>query len=311
MSRTRLITAVLLVAMGALAAALPVFGQNPTITVEPLDCLPVAEHGLVRARVADAPPEAEVRIYFRRLHEIVEDFYWVEMEAESPGLYWTVLPKPAAERNERFDLEERLREGEEQDEHPWGAWWKDKEASDDRDPNEELPEEEIEERASVGKQRDRGWMDRMSLEDLEEWLERQRFEPAEYYGALVAPGGRVLAVSPMLVTEVIDEDDCPVTMTPRQQGFAYNLTIGETAPWQQEREPVFHWLCDHIVTRINYLEVPRADDVCRACVIAWWQKKEFLIPASTAAAALIGVTTFEDDDGPIDDGDDDESPVQP
>lgn len=280
------------------AFATSLWAQAPSIRVEPIECLPVTEHGTVRAEVSNQPPTSEVRIYFRRLHEVVEDFYYVEMEAEAPGRFWAALPKPAEEENERFDLEERLRENEEQDNHPWAAWWKEKEASDHRNPNDDLDDEEIEERASQGKRTGRDWMNTRSLEELEEWLEEQEFEPAEYYGAVVAADGTVLAVSPMRVTEVREQDDCEVELTEKEQGYAFNLTIGETAPWQADKERVFHWLCDHVVTRIDWRGITRADEVCRACVIVWWKKKEFLIPATTGASLVTGILIDDEDQPP-------------
>lgn len=271
--------------------------QAPSIRVEPIECLPVTEHGVVRAQVQHQPPATEVRLYFRRLHEVVEDFYYVVMEAEAPGRYWAALPKPEEEENERFDLEERLRQNEEQDNHPWAAWWKIKEASDHRNPNDDLDDDEIEEHADRGKRTGRDWMDARSLEELEEWLEEQRYEPAEYYGAIVAADGTIVAISPMRVTEVREEDDCEVELTEKERGYAFNLTVGETAPWQiQER--VFHWLCDHVVTRIDWRGVKRADDVCRACVIAWWGKKELLIPAATGAGLITGILINDDEEQP-------------
>jgi hypothetical protein len=39
-------------------------------------------------------------------------------------------------------------------------------------------------------------------------------------------------------------------------------------------------LCEGVVTRIDMNGIFRADDACRACVIAWWQQKKFLIPVA-------------------------------
>ena len=65
---------------------------------------------------------------------------------------------------------------------------------------------------------------------------------------------------------------------PRQRGVAQNLTVGETSP-QQQGKKVLGFLCDGVVTRVNSAGVRRSDEVCRACVIAWWQRKAVLIPA--------------------------------
>jgi hypothetical protein len=301
------ITATTLAVLGVvLLAPQAVLGQTTTVNVQQLACMTVEEHPLVEATVTNNVPDTATRIYFRRLHEIVEDFYWVEMVPTGNGRYWAALPKPEDEMNERFDLEERLREGREQDNHPWGAWWKEKEQSADRDPNQDLPDEEIRERASVGKRVDRDWMDSMSIEELERWLMRQEYEPSEYYAAVVGPNNRVVAVSPVRVTSVLEKKDCPVPrMTPAQEGFSRNLTVGETAPWQRERERVFHWLCDGVVTRIDERGIWREDDVCRACVVAWWKKNEFLIPASIGAIGGVVGILIDDDDEPA------TSPVRP
>jgi hypothetical protein len=62
--------------------------------------------------------------------------------------------------------------------------------------------------------------------------------------------------------------------------------VGETSPKQQGKK-VMAFLCDGIVTRINHAGVRRADEVCRACVAAWWQRKAVLIPAAAGVGVII------------------------
>lgn len=268
------------------AAALPAvaFAQAPVVSVDRVACLPVAEHAVVTARAVDEPGGSTVRLYFRRLHQEVEDFYYVEMEPRGGGQYWAALPKPADETLDEKELEDA--DSDEEREHAWAAWWRAKEASEDRDPNDDLNEEIVEERASRGKRVDRDWMLALTLEELETLLEELENEPAELYAAVVDASGRELARSPMTSTMV--REDCRVSLTPEERGQASNLVIGETAPWQIGKK-VFHWLCDGIVTRIDPDDVLRADDVCRACVVAL-VRPETLLPAS---AAVIGITILE------------------
>lgn len=120
----------------------------------------------------------------------------------------------------------------------------------------------------------------------------KRNEEVEYYGALVDPAGKVVARSETRFSPV--DKDCQVKLTPKEQGVAENLTIGETSPDQQGRE-VLAFLCDGIVTRINHAGIRRSDDVCRACVVAW--KKGVLIPAALGAG-LVGVVVTDEDPEP-------------
>jgi len=105
----------------------------------------------------------------------------------------------------------------------------------------------------------------------------------EYYGALVDPAGKVVARSPMATAPVTA--DCKVQLGPKERGVAENLTVGETSPKQQGKK-ILAFLCDGVVTRVNYAGVRRSDEVCRACVIAWWQRKAVLIPAVIGGAGI-------------------------
>jgi len=115
----------------------------------------------------------------------------------------------------------------------------------------------------------------------------RRNDHIEYYAALVDPAGKAVARSPMVNVPVTA--DCKVQLGPKERGVAENLTVGETSPKQQGKK-VLAFLCDGVVTRVNYAGVRRADEVCRACVIAWWQRKAVLIPAAIATGT--GVTIF-------------------
>ena len=273
-----------LIAVSTVAAALvlPALAQAQTqVSAEPLACIPVKEHAAVTARVSGEPGGSMVRLYFRRLHHEIEDFYWVAMTPSGGGDYWAVLPKPADEDREEHSLEDA--ESEEQRRNAQAAWWLAKEGSDDRDPNDDLNEEIIEERASRGMEEDRDWMTALSLPELEAWLEEQEKEPAEYYAVVVDAAGREIATSEMRSVPVTE--DCEVELDRRQWGQANNLVIGETAPWQEGRQ-VFHWLCDGIVSRVDDDGILRADDRCRACAFAL---NRLLVPATAGTLGVIGI----------------------
>ncbi|HXO21467.1 MAG TPA: hypothetical protein VOA87_16255 [Thermoanaerobaculia bacterium] len=112
----------------------------------------------------------------------------------------------------------------------------------------------------------------------------KRNDSVETYATLVDGSGREIARSEMRSIPVTS--DCRVDLTPKEAGFAQNLTIGETAPGQQGKD-VMGFLCDGIVTRINSQGIRRADETCRACVVAWWQRKELLIPAVVGTVGVV------------------------
>ncbi len=114
-----------------------------------------------------------------------------------------------------------------------------------------------------------------------------RTTQVEYYGVLLDASGAEVARSAVRTAKVTG--DCKVQLTPQQYGNAQNLTVGETSP-KQANDRVMGFLCDGIVTRINNQNVPRADDKCRTCVVAWWMRKEILIPLVAAGAG--GITTI-------------------
>jgi hypothetical protein len=115
----------------------------------------------------------------------------------------------------------------------------------------------------------------------------KRNEEIEYYAALVDPAGKVVTRSEAKKMPV--RGDCQVRLAPRERGVAENLTIGETASDQQGKR-VMGFLCDGVVTRINSEGIRRGDDVCRACVIAFWPK----VVVPMAAAGVTGVIVIDE-----------------
>ena len=262
--------------------------QNATITLGQLDCLPLGANGVLNATVSPEVPGTSARLYFRRMNDTVEDFYFVEMESAGAGGYWAALPVPTDDKATKQALKNHQYEGKNipNANHPWAEWWRAKEGSVARNPDGNLDDKLIQERASQGKQQSRAWMSSLDDASLQAWLDKQAVEPAEYYVALVDGSGRQVATSPMRSVAVTK--DCRPTLTPQQQGFAKNLVVGETAVWQASDE-LFHWECNGVVTRRNTSNVLRADDKCRGCVVAWWP---VAIPAG--AVAIVGIT----DDNP-------------
>lgn len=120
----------------------------------------------------------------------------------------------------------------------------------------------------------------------------KRNENIELYGALVDPTGKVVARSQPLIVPVTK--DCKVQLSEKELGVAENMTVGETSPKQQGKK-VLAFLCDGVITRVNSAGVRRADEICRACVIAWWQRKAVIIPVT---AGLVGIIVTDDDPEP-------------
>ena len=129
---------------------------------------------------------------------------------------------------------------------------------------------------------ERDWMEGRDREWLDEYLEERPHELAEYFVAVHDSSGERLGRSPLRLVEILDPDDCQQNLTEHERGWAENLTIGETRE-DQYGEQVYHWLCDGVVTRIDPEDVIRADEYCRACVVA-------LLPGWVAptAGALAG-----------------------
>lgn len=241
----------LLPLVAGLFLAAPLSSQ--AVTVDEPECLAVAENAVIRSTIDTLPVGGSVRLYFRRLNP-EGAFYWVEMLPDAAdGAYWTVFPKPAD--TEQTQLTE--------------SWW-----------------QEIE---------DRDWMEGRDRDWLEDWLAEQENEASEYWVGVYDSQDEPVTISdthlvPVFRNEEGDDEDemCPITLTERQAGWAQNLTIGETAP-PQYGDPVFHWLCDGIVTRIDWQGIYRADSICRRCIVAWFDRPQSLVPA---AVLLGGGTTI-------------------
>ena len=297
---TGISTQLTLVAALAAACFIPLTAgaQSLTVEAEDVECLPIGDNGVAWARVVNNVPDTTVRLNFRRMHDAVEDLYYVHMNPEGQGRYWGVFPKAEDRQLDRHDLIETREEI--QEEYRWAAWWREKEISDHRDPNDEQDELELDddllrERASLGKKLPRDWLTEMDDPTFQSWLEQLENEPAEYYVSVHDANGRQLARSPTRVTEV--RESCRPDLTEQERGEAENLTVGETAAWQRDEE-VFHWLCPGIVSRIDPLNILRGDGVCRACVVAWWKKKQVLLATSAATVASSTVVILKDPEPP-------------
>lgn len=272
----------------ALVAVAPGFAQQTSVTLGPLACLPQKSNGVLNATVSPELPGTSTRLYFRRMNVEVEDFYYIEMEPAGGGGYWATFPVPTESKFPKQELDNYSYEGQKIDNtgKPWAEWWRAKEGSQARNPNDDLDKELIKERAALGKGEKRVWMQSLDNPSLQTWLDALKTEAGEYFVAVVDSSGKLLGRSEMRSVEV--KKDCKVNLTPQQEGFAKNLTIGETAAWQKGEE-VFHWECTGITTRRDPLNVLRADDRCRACVIAaWW-------PAAAPGAALVAIGVTNDD----------------
>ena len=165
----------LLLAAGAAAQS------SPRVTTDPVDCLPIGDNAAAWATVEDNQPDTEVRLYFRRLHDAVEDLYWVRMWPAGDGRYWGVFPKAEDHALQRHEVVETR--AEVRAETSWAAWWREKDLSDDRNPNHDLDQDLIRERASQGKQIERDWLGAMDDQEFQRWLEQLENEPAEYFAA--------------------------------------------------------------------------------------------------------------------------------
>ncbi|MEM9553875.1 MAG: hypothetical protein AAGC60_06435 [Acidobacteriota bacterium] len=275
-------------ALGLVLFASSVAAQ--TVTTDAVECLPIGENAVGWASIDAMPADAEVRLYFRRMHDTVEDLYWVRMQPAGEGRYWGIFPQAEDHALEVRELEEARAEA--QREVAWAQWWREKDASDHRDPNSDLDQDLIRERASQGKQVERDWLGEMDDREFQEWLETLENEPTEYYTAVNDFQGNELARSPTRVAPV--SDNCRVDLSEEERGVAENMIVGETAYWQRG-EQVFHWLCDGIIARVDPNGVRRGDEICRACVIAWWKRPGILVPAAVGAGVVTGVILVDDD----------------
>ena len=237
--------------------------QRTTVTVDRVDCIPAGANAVFHATVENQQPGTTTLLFFRRLHDVVEDLYYVRMYPEGGGRFWAMMPKAEKRKLDRHEIEERRDDASRR--HPVAVWWRSKEASDDRNPNHDLDQDDIREHASVGKTEHRDWMDTISDTEFDAWLASLKYEPVEYFVAVFSATGEVIARSPMITGDVRDESECHIELTPQQLGEAQNLIVGETAPWQRGK-PVFHWLCDGVISRVGMDGVKRVDTSCRTCV---------------------------------------------
>jgi len=118
----------------------------------------------------------------------------------------------------------------------------------------------------------------------------RRNEEVEYYAALVDAAGAVVAKSAVRTAKV--KGNCAVRLAAREEGVAGNLTVGETIA-QQQGKGVLGFLCDGIVTRVNHQGIRRSDEICRACVVAWWK-----LPTALAAVPITGILIIDDEPSP-------------
>lgn len=112
-----------------------------------------------------------------------------------------------------------------------------------------------------------------------------RNQEVEYYVAVVDAAGKMVAQSEPRTVKV--RADCPAELSPKEQGVAENLIVGETTP-NQYRKKVIGFLCPGLKIRIDHQGIRRADEECGPCGLAW------LPPTALATAGVIGVVVTED-----------------
>lgn len=96
----RLVPALLPLSILVLAVLLPgpARAQAPSFEVEPVDCIPNNDNGVIRATVQPEIGGTEVRLYFR--WDDHGPYYYVVMEAEGAGRYWATTAKPVDENHQ-------------------------------------------------------------------------------------------------------------------------------------------------------------------------------------------------------------------
>lgn len=111
----------------------------------------------------------------------------------------------------------------------------------------------------------------------------------EYYVAVVDAAGKMLAQSEPRIERV--EGSCDTKLSPKEQGVAENLIVGETTP-NQYRKKVIGFLCPGLKIRIDHQGIRRADEECGPCGLAW------LPPAGLATAGVLGVIVADREPSP-------------
>ena len=142
------------------------WAADPAVTADQVPCVPVQQNSVVWGTVTDIEPGSTVRLYFRRLNDVVEDLYFVTMiPSAEAGRYWGILPKPEKRDPDRHEISRQKSDMAEAT--AWAVWWREKEASTHRNPTGDLDDGKIRERASRGKLMDRHWMNQFSAEPPE------------------------------------------------------------------------------------------------------------------------------------------------
>ena len=174
------------------------------MTLGPLACLPQKGNGVLNATVSPEIPGASTRLYFRRMNVEVEDFYYIEMEPAGGGGYWSTFPVPTESKFPKQKLDNYNYEGQKIDNNgkPWAEWWRAKEGSQARNPNDDLDKDLIRERAALGKGEKRVWMQSLDDAALQNWLDNLKTEAGEYFVAVVDGSGKLLGRSEMRSVEV-------------------------------------------------------------------------------------------------------------
>lgn len=275
---------------GLSVLALITAAHAATVSVSAVDCVPKEANAVVTGQADELPQDGTVRLYFRRMNEVMEDFYYVQMVAneDGDGGFWATFPKPEDVANPQVDLQNAN-----DPDTAWAEWWKAKEASTDRNPNGDLDQDEIDLRSSVGKLESRDWMTNLSDADLQTWLEGLQNEPVEFYVAAFDADGNQLATTAMRVVQVTE--DCEVDLTRDQKEYANDLTVGNTDEWQHDRKP-FHWLCDGIDNRIDVDGTEHGDGICVIAAIP--PTHGVLIPAAIVSGAAVVTGVIVNDKEP-------------
>ena len=150
----------------AILAATGLLTAQPTVTADQVACVPVRDNAVVWATINGVQPGANVRLYFRRLNDVVEDLYFMNMlPSDEAGRYWGVLPKPEKRTPDRHEISKQREPIVEAAE--WASWWREKEASTHRNPTGDLDDDKIREHASLGTLESRHWMNQLSDEEFQ------------------------------------------------------------------------------------------------------------------------------------------------
>lgn len=112
-----------------------------------------------------------------------------------------------------------------------------------------------------------------------------RNSEVEYYLGVVDAAGRMVAQSEPRTARV--DGNCRSELSPREQGVAENLIVGETTP-NQYRKKVIGFLCPGLKIRIDHQGIRRSDEECGPCGLAW------LPPTALATAGILGVVVTDD-----------------